>query len=566
MLLRRLPGVWFRWADFVSRREPGAALALFRIGCGVCVVWAIGGVAVNGLAPFVWLDPAHGGYRDHAGAPWQFALVGGVNPVTLWTAIGMAVMSGLLLAAGLGGRATAFLTLQAFMALTRIDGQGFDDQMLTNALWLLVLSRSTATLSLDCRLRTGRWTSDMLIPAWPRYLVIHQLVLLYWASGMQKVSVAWTPAGEFSALYYILQRPCWQRWDMSWLAWVYPLTQIGTAVSWLWEVTAPLLLLALWFRRTRERRGRVRAFFNWINFRRLFVMLGVTVHLNIFVFMGLGPFSWVALSFYACLFQPDEWRAFGRRFQSLVPSRFWSRGAGEGRAAPAASTASGGPSSTAVEREKEPWAQVRGVLIPLHLFAITVMALPGPAHLDRSSWKNPRVQLEFSAWAERLSGWGVALTPAELEDRLWITAETYTHVRGVLMRPFLPYYTYCGTRQGWQMFAGPDFHPTRLHIDLEERGQWRNLYLEGDPDHAWQGRRLNHDRFRATLFNIVFYEDHGEYSQFAHWAAAQAAPEFPQATRLRVRLYRYPAPSPEEVRAGRRPAGEFIWTVIVPCR
>ena len=62
-----------------------------------------------------------------------------------------------------------------------------DDRLLTNALWLLVLSRSTATLSLDCRLRTGQWVSSVLVPAWPRYLALYQLVLVYGTTGLQKL-------------------------------------------------------------------------------------------------------------------------------------------------------------------------------------------------------------------------------------------------------------------------------------------------------------------------------------------------------------------------------------------
>jgi len=39
--------------------------------------------------------------------------------------------------------------------------------MLLNALWLLVLSQSSATLSLDCRLPHGRWATVEPSPAWP---------------------------------------------------------------------------------------------------------------------------------------------------------------------------------------------------------------------------------------------------------------------------------------------------------------------------------------------------------------------------------------------------------------
>jgi hypothetical protein len=313
------PGAWVRWVSLLAEREPATSLALFRIACGLCVLGSIGSVAAHGLVPVLWLGPADGGYTTPMGG-WLFRLLGGVSPATVWFVVALTLLAGLATAAGLGGRLAPFVALQGHLSLTGLnpDAVGGYDWLLTNALWLLVLSCSTATLSLDCRLRTGMWRSDEPVPAWPRYLAIYQIVLVYWSTGLHKLSAAWTPFGGFSALYYILQEPNWQRWDMHRLAWVYPLTQVATAVSWLWEVTAPLLLLALWYRRTAERPGRLRAFCNRIPLRRAWIAIGLCVHLGILVFMNVGPFSWVALSYYVCLFRPEEWPV-------AVP-RPWKRG------------------------------------------------------------------------------------------------------------------------------------------------------------------------------------------------------------------------------------------------
>lgn len=299
-------GTWQRWVTLLAHREPGDSLALFRIGCGLCVVGAVGAVVTAGAVPTLWFDAPHGGYLATLDAPWQFTFLGGATPFNVWIMVVLAMISGLCLALGVGGRLTALVALQSYMALAdlNVDAGGSYDNMLTNALWLLFLSRATATLSLDCRLRTGKWTSRKLVPAWPRYLVIFQLVLIYWSTGMHKLSASWMPGGGFSAVYYTLQQPTWQRWDMQWLAWVYPLTQVATAVTWLWEITSPLLLLALWYRATRERPGRLRAFFNWINYPRWFVLIGVIMHAAVLVFMEVGPFSWIAFAYYACLLRP----------------------------------------------------------------------------------------------------------------------------------------------------------------------------------------------------------------------------------------------------------------------
>ena len=303
-------GLWSRWVALLSEREAGTSLALFRIACGACVLWSIGSVVVYGMVPVIWLGPADGGYAPVGSGPRLFQWLGGVTPTTVWSVVTVTLLAGALLLIGCGGRLTALVALQGYKALTGINSNtvGAYDWLLTNALWLVVLARSTATLSLDCRLRTGRWRGDKPVSAWPRYLAIYQIVLVYWSTGMHKLSHYWTPAGGFSALYYILQEPTWQRWDMTWLAHVYPLTQVATATTWAWELTSPLLLLVLWYRRRRDRPGRLRALCNRLPLRGLWVAVGLAVHLGILVLMDVGPFSLVSLAYYPCLFHPDEWR------------------------------------------------------------------------------------------------------------------------------------------------------------------------------------------------------------------------------------------------------------------
>ncbi len=545
-------GFWARWTGLLDEREPGTALALFRIACGLTVLVAVGSPVVTGIAGDVWLDRADGGYRTLAEPPWLFKLLGGVTPATLWPVLGVLLASALALAVGLGGRVTAFLTLQLYLAVVHINWHtgGCDDLLIGNALWLVVLARSTATLSLDCRLRTGRWTSDTPVYAWPRYLAIFQIVVVYWTTGLQKVSIHWNPAGGFAALYYILQEPSWQRRDMSWLAWVYPLTQVATALTWIWELSAPLLLLALWYRRTRNRPGRLRAVFNWIDFRRLFVAVGLLMHLGVFVLIGLGPFTWITLTFYTCLFRPEEWQAAWRKLRGR---------SGE----PSRTDAEPGPARLAGPTS---WRRylVYG-FVTLHVVAISLMAFPAPAGvMDKEDWSNPLAQEEFAAWSARLHGLGLDIGPGDLERWLWDAAERYMDVREKALAPFRPYYKLCGTGQGWRMFVGPNLFPTRLSIEVHEAGRWHPVYMERDPEHTWLGARLDHEHWRTAIFTMAFFQHYKELGQFAHWVARRAARDFPRADEVRVRLYKSRTPMPEEVRADRRPLGRYIKTWTVP--
>ncbi len=290
--------VWRGWVELLSRRETGESLALFRILTGVGVLWNVSSALVDGVVPVIWLDAHDGGYRHlEPGTQWLLDRLGGPTPGVVWSLVIAALVLGALLVIGLGGRATALAAAQVMFAISMINAhaKGSYDALQGDALWLLVLGDSTATWSVDARLRHGAWRTDRTVAAFPRYLAIFQLVVVYFVNAIQKVSASWTFAGGFSALYYILQQPTWHRFDMTWAATVYPLTQVGTFVTWAFELGSPLLLVAYYLRS----RGRLR-----FDFRIVFVGVGLMLHLGILALLDVGPFSMIVLAFYPCLFAP----------------------------------------------------------------------------------------------------------------------------------------------------------------------------------------------------------------------------------------------------------------------
>ncbi|MCA9650058.1 MAG: HTTM domain-containing protein [Myxococcales bacterium] len=317
---------WSGWVALLGGREPGTALALFRIVTGLSLLLSLGSVVASDVVELLWVDVEHGGYRSIEGG-WLVQALGGATPRVVWALVGACGGAGLLLTLGLLTRASALVAGQSLLALSTLnpDARSAYDPLLVDSLWLLVLADSSATLSLRCRLRAGRWTSDRPVAVWPRYLVIAQLTVLYFGTGLNKISIHWTPAGGFSALYYILQQPSWQRGDMRWVASVYPLTQVATAVTWLWELTWPVVPLALWLRHTAERGGRLRRLFARIPVRAIYVAIGLCMHLTSTTVMVIGPFAWITLAYYPCLFRADELRrGHARLVASILPSR-WLR-------------------------------------------------------------------------------------------------------------------------------------------------------------------------------------------------------------------------------------------------
>lgn len=289
---------WNAWVAMLDTRERGSTLAAFRMAIAAVVLYSLVSIRATDLLDVLWTTDA--GYRPLQGFHWLLDLLGGPTVEVVHGLWATAFAGACLLLLGVGGRWAALLALQAYLPLVSINGQttaGFD-MMMTNALWLLFLSRCTATLSVDCRRRTGRWRSDDLVPAWPRYLVLLQLIIIYTSTGLMKLGAPWTPVGGFSALYWVYQDPTWVRAEVfgQWAAVVYPLTQLATFTTWVWELTAPVMLL-IYYRRYSRGPGR-------FDLRKPWIAIGVGVHLGILVTLNVGAFSLVSMAYYLCFMTP----------------------------------------------------------------------------------------------------------------------------------------------------------------------------------------------------------------------------------------------------------------------
>lgn len=309
--------LWRRWVALIDRREPATALALCRIAVGLIVAAHLGRMIQLGADTLVWADAVHGGLRQLD--PGWLEHVGGLTPTNIRLLAAGTTAAALAFAAGLFTPVAAFLTWAGFRTLADLNGHsgGAYDELLKNELLILLVSGCGRALSIDAW-RKGP-SFDRTAPAWPRYVLVFQLALMYWSTGMQKVSDGWVPGGSADALWYILQQPTWQRADMSWVAPYFPLTQVATLGTWLFEQAAPLLLLAFWFRHTRTRPGRLRAAFNRLDVRSLYLLGGLGMHVGIEATMEVGAFSLASLALYLCAFHPDEWAALARRLRLATP-------------------------------------------------------------------------------------------------------------------------------------------------------------------------------------------------------------------------------------------------------
>ena len=204
------------------------------------------------------------------------------------------------------------------------------------------------------------------------------------------------------------------------------------------------------------------------------------------------------------------------------------------------------------------WPHLRALLVMTHIIAVVAAAFPSPSGgMQRSAWKDPTVQAEFEAWADRLS-----MDQADLESHLWEIATRAMSVRTTVLKPFQPYYDHLGTYQTWHMFVAPHRNPAKLYIDVQTgaglaEASWELVYISRDPQLRWQAPLMDHSRARAALFRYSWKHYRSPYRKFGQWLARQAATDFPDATHLRLRWFRYRTPTPRQVQTDRVPEGKF---------
>lgn len=302
------PGRWARFVALMDEREPATALACVRIGvaCVLMADWVHAGSL--GLVQTLWGPSFEGGFGD--ADTWE---VGptihawlGAGTGTTWFVYVLAVVATLAFGAGVFTRVSGVLLLFASTQFAQILGQSDRgiDIAIRIVLVLLICSGSHETLSIDARRKHGVWRSDAQIPAWPRYLIIVQLCWMYFGAGIHKTQAAWWPGGEWSALYIILLDPHFARFDFSWLESVYVLTQLGTAATIAFELLAPVFGLALWYRRTADRPGRLRAALNRIRFVEVWLATAIGFHVALMFSLQLGIFPYGMLTFYPAFLVP----------------------------------------------------------------------------------------------------------------------------------------------------------------------------------------------------------------------------------------------------------------------
>jgi len=308
--------LWRAWVALWDHREPAHALAAVRIAMALvllydyAVAWQL-----DAIEP-LWALPPDGyatGGADRWAARWLGT--GADSAVALWwiSVIGLvAVATGTLTRVA----CVVVVLVSAQLAHRAPDADRGIDGLIRITLLVLALARSHAVWSVDAWVlrRLGRPPpSD--VPAWPRYLLLLQLIWVYFSGGHNKTGAEWGPFGGFTALANTLAEPHLIRFDPAWVSVAYPLTRVATALTMLFELGAPLMLLWTYYAATADRPGRLRRWCNRLRLRWIWIALGVSFHLGIALTLRLGIFPAAMLALYPVLLLPDELQRLLRRLR-----------------------------------------------------------------------------------------------------------------------------------------------------------------------------------------------------------------------------------------------------------
>lgn len=300
------------WISLWARTEHPRSLAAVRIALASVLVWDLLRIRYHGLVATLMGGEASGGLGVPASLdapPWIVSVLGTgpALPEVIWWSMTLAATAVLL---GILPRLSALVLVlvSAQFALVLPAADRGIDMLMRNVLLVLACSGAGSTWSVASLVRHRSWTApeSARVPAWPRYLIAAQLVVVYFTAGVSKAASSWTPIGGLSALYIAMSDPHFQRLPDDWIRASWRLTQVGTLVTWLWEWFAPVILLAWWYRETPDRPGRLRA---WMNARpvvAVYLAVGAAFHVGTHLFLRLGIFPFAMLSLYPACFPPDR--------------------------------------------------------------------------------------------------------------------------------------------------------------------------------------------------------------------------------------------------------------------
>jgi len=284
-----------RWEAYWFIEVPPHSVAALRIVFGAMAL-----VSVAGLTPIdaFWSLDGLSPLPSNPNGPRSWLIDHGL---AVWAGRAYFAYSAAAAAAMLVGYRSDLAVLATFLGLSlqthwnRLPLSSAHQVVLV-VLFCLIWTETGRVWSLDARRRSPPDQGNEGVAIWPLRLIRYQVALIYFSTALWKLlHPAWR---DGSAVYWALNLNTFHRFP-----WTLPVAAepIVAVLAWgtlLFELCFPALV---WFRRTRTPT----------------LILGLGLHLGLWLTLEIGPFSWVMIASYIAFLDPHRVARFGGRGAGL---------------------------------------------------------------------------------------------------------------------------------------------------------------------------------------------------------------------------------------------------------
>ena len=269
---------------FWFEKQPATALGLFRITFGLVMLLSLVSdwtdvsdfYSDSGFTPGDFV-PAF--YRD-----LRFSLLDYIqDPIAVQFLYAGFIIVMLLFTAGYK---TKYMKFLQFLLVLSFQERNFlilnsGDTLLRVMSFYLMISPCGKALSIDALLQKTKEHISM----WSVRLMQFQVAVVYFFAGIAKFGTE--PWMDGTAVNFIVRNSLFNRFSMEWIVAIPLLVMLVTWASLAFELIFPFLI---WFDRTRK----------------ILLVLGVFIHVSIFIFIDVGWFSLITLAAYPLFLKPQE--------------------------------------------------------------------------------------------------------------------------------------------------------------------------------------------------------------------------------------------------------------------
>jgi len=199
-------------------------------------------------------------------------------------------------------------------------------------------------------------------------------------------------------------------------------------------------------------------------------------------------------------------------------------------------------------------ASVRGVLVALHLLAVSMLGLPEP-QVDPDDLKSPAVQLWFDRTTRQLTSLGLDVSREQVVEQSVYWGRVWLDVERTALAPARAYASVTGTWQSWRMFGEVPQESAVLFIEAKVKNRWVKIHSVRFGDATWRPLFWDQERTRSFVNQFTHKKARSGYDRLAKYLAAPLAEDFPEATMFRMGLQVIKFPDPAELRE----TGDVVW-------